>query len=108
MSRSKSNTRKTVRAAATKPAASLTSGKKVQRGKASKAAPAKKAATKKAEGGTRERISAHLPKLQSLIKGKPHTVDELRDTLGICRKSVRKLLGQANAKAGETAGTFTL
>lgn len=98
---------KAVHAKAEKPAATATSGAKIGKGtakakaKAAGAKPAKKAA--KAKGEPRaSKIDASLPALNKALGTKNGaSVDELRDSLGICRKSVRKLLAQVGAKKND-------
>lgn len=68
-------------------------------GKATKAVK-----TPKSEGSavTRERISQHMPAVEkALASSGGATVEGLRESLGICRKSVRKLLANAGAVRGE-------
>jgi hypothetical protein len=51
-------------------------------------------------------IADALPDLRKLLVKGGVTVDGARDTLGLCRKSVRKLLAEAKAKRGDD-GTYS-
>lgn len=91
---------------ASKVAAKATSGAKV--GKAAKPAAKKAAAAKPAKAkkaaseSTRARIDVHANAVAKALASKSGaTVDEQRDALGICRRSVRKLFADAKAKKGE-------
>lgn len=52
-------------------------------------------------------ISTNIPALRKLLKRRDGVnVAEAVDRLGICRKSVRKLLAELNAKPGDYQGYF--
>lgn len=105
---------------ARKKAAKKTSSKRAVRKKAgAKKAPAKRAAKKRtakktakkaANGAGRQNsIAVHTPKLEKMLKRRSGvSVAEAVDSLGISKKSVRKLFGELGAERMEEAGRYSL
>lgn len=103
---------------ARKKAAKKTSTKRAVRKKAgAKKAPAKRVAkkaakktAKKAANGARQgSIAAHAPKLEKLLKRRSGvSVIEATESLGISKKSVRKLFAELGAEQMEERGRYSL